>query len=135
MNLPIEFVVNGIPVSQQSRARVQRWRDEVHLAVERTTKVSIPITSDATVSITYFIHFGSRNVPDVDNVAKPILDAIKGAVFTDDAQVSDMICRRRYLDPKLEIKGGSPLLVRARAINRPFVHIYVTEANTRELIL
>ena len=93
------------------------------------------MTSDAIVGITYFIHFESRTVPDVDNVAKPILDAIKGVIFADDTQVSDMICRRRYLDPKLEIKGGSPLLIETIANNRPFVHVSVVEANTMELTL
>lgn len=34
--------------------------------------------------------------PDADNVAKAVLDAAQGIAFEDDAQVSDLIVRRRF---------------------------------------
>ena len=33
--------------------------------------------------------------PDVDNIAKPIIDALKGLVYATDASVTDVLCRRR----------------------------------------
>jgi len=42
-------------------------------------------------------------VGDVDNFAKAILDAINGIVFRDDAQVTDLIARKRY-----HAKGAAP---------------------------
>jgi Holliday junction resolvase RusA-like endonuclease len=32
---------------------------------------------------------------DLDNLAKPVLDALKGVVFQDDGQISDMRMRKR----------------------------------------
>ena len=33
--------------------------------------------------------------PDVDNIAKPIVDALKDVVYVDDARITDVLCRRR----------------------------------------
>ena len=43
-------------------------------------------------NVTYFFD----DTPfDVDNIPKPILDALKGLVFRDDSQVYDLLCRKR----------------------------------------
>lgn len=34
--------------------------------------------------------------PDVDNIAKLVLDGLNGVAYKDDAQVTDVICRKRY---------------------------------------
>ena len=34
--------------------------------------------------------------PDVDNIAKVVLDALNGLVYTDDKQVTDLRVRKRY---------------------------------------
>ena len=49
------------------------------------------------VTITYFAQGGPGEPHDVDNLAKPILDAMKGTVYVDDKQVSDLLCRMRCL--------------------------------------
>ena len=36
--------------------------------------------------------------PDVDNVAKAIMDALSGVAYKDDKQVCDLIVRKRYTD-------------------------------------
>ena len=46
------------------------------------------------MTITYF--HGSDPL-DVDNIPKPILDALKGLVYSDDSHVSDLLCRKRDL--------------------------------------
>ena len=47
-----------------------------------------------TVEIT---HFFEGAPADVDNMVKPILDAMKGFVYADDCQVTDLVSRRRPL--------------------------------------
>lgn len=42
-------------------------------------------------------------IGDVDNYAKAILDAMKGVAFEDDAQVTDLVARKRYT-----AKGAAP---------------------------
>jgi Holliday junction resolvase RusA-like endonuclease len=42
--------------------------------------------------------------PDVDNYAKAVCDALNGVVFLDDAQITDLIVRKRYSSsPRLSI--------------------------------
>lgn len=37
--------------------------------------------------------------PDLDKLARAALDALTGVVFLDDAQVVDLVVRKRYTDP------------------------------------
>jgi Holliday junction resolvase RusA-like endonuclease len=42
--------------------------------------------------------------PDLDNVAKAVLDAINGIVYVDDAQVINLVATKRYAtDPRVEV--------------------------------
>lgn len=42
--------------------------------------------------------------PDVDNTVKGIFDALNGVAWRDDAQVSDLVVRKRYADePRVEV--------------------------------
>ena len=92
MTIPLEFVVEGPPVSQQARNRELRriWRQRVRRAARRRWPMEDP-PSVGPVMFT-IIHFYDNRMLDVDNLPKPILDALKGLVFQDDAQVTDLIC-------------------------------------------
>src|SRR5919198_1177213 len=95
--LPFEFIVDGPPVSQQARraVKIDAWKVNVKSrALERWPKDAPPVDQDVSMEIT---HFFEGAPADVDNIAKPILDAIKGLVYVDDRQVSDLVCRRRPL--------------------------------------
>jgi Holliday junction resolvase RusA-like endonuclease len=35
---------------------------------------------------------------DIDNIPKPISDALQGLVYLDDEQVTDVLCRKRNLN-------------------------------------
>ena len=82
------------------------------------------------MTITYFF----ENVDiDVDNIPKPILDALVGLVYYDDSQVFDIICRKRDRNRDLQIPNASPLL--QESLDRPgqFLHISVSEAQSGEV--
>ena len=51
---------------------------------------SPPFVDDVMVTITYVY---SNSPMDVDNIPKPILDALKDLIYFDDSQVTDLICR------------------------------------------
>ena len=41
--------------------------------------------------------------PDLDNIAKAILDAMNGVVFNDDSQITDLILSKRYGPPSVKV--------------------------------
>ena len=86
--MPFEFVIDGPPVSQQAkrRSRVKEWTKQVHNVAETRWDTASPFVGEVMVTITYLYEGASL---DVDNMSKPILDALKGLVYSDDAQVSE----------------------------------------------
>ena len=133
MTFRLEFVSRGIPASQQSSTKVRAWKQAIRNQARAAIGEGLPELTNAMVSITFFVRPRSRNVPDVDNAAKPILDSLKGVAYADDVEVSDIICRKRFLDPRLSVAGASSGIIRAFFENRPFVHVLVTEASIWEL--
>ncbi len=79
-------------------------------------------------------HFFDRGAPDVDNIPKLILDALKGLVYSDDSQVTDMLCRKRNLNAILRVQSSSLVLNEALAQGRAFLHVVVDNAPIQEVI-
>ncbi len=60
-----------------------------------------PGLGDARINLVVFLHPPDKRVRDIDNIAKPLLDALPQArVFTDDGQVDRLLIVRR------EVKKG-----------------------------
>ena len=134
MALPFEFVIVGNPVSQQARrrSRVRQWTQEVRKEAQQRWDIGdSPYDGAVMVTITYFY---DRVELDVDNIPKPILDALSGLAYADDGQVTDILCRKRYMIHNLQIEKRSPTLTDALHRNEQFVHILVEEAQTLEVV-
>ena len=84
------------------------------------------------MTITYF--YDSAPL-DVDNIPKPILDSLKGLVYSDDSQVSDLICRKRDMNEELQIQNPSTSLLNYLRNVNPVLHVSVSRAMTREVVL
>ena len=80
------------------------------------------------------IYFYYQVSLDVDNVPKPIFDALKGLIYIDDEQVTDIICRKRSL--QIELRVENPAVVAALADGNEFLYILAeTAPDQRELML
>ena len=127
--LPFEFVVDGPPVSQQTRRRQERLpplRAAIRAAAGgRWPQETSPVEVSVSVEIT---HFYEGAPADVDNIIKPILDGIKGFVYADDALVTDVVSRRRPLAGPYTVAPMSSVLADGLAGNREFLHIRVAVA-------
>ena len=73
--------------------------------------------------------------PDVDNIAKPITDALKGVVYADDAHVTDVLCRRRSPAELLATPGVSSLLTKCAVGPSDSTYIVVDKAPISEVHL
>src|SRR5947207_480426 len=127
--LPFEFNVDGPPVSQQARRaeRLAAWRMSVRgRALEAWPKDTPAVEQEITIEIT---HFFEGAPADVDNIPKPILDALKGVVYVDDRQVTDLVCRRRRLGGPHKVDPVSAQLAEGLAEGREFLHIRIAAAS------
>ena len=75
----------------------------------------------------------AKHPTDVDNLPKPILDALKGLIYSDDSQVTDLICRKRRHGVVLNIPDSSPLLRFYYNSSVEFVHVNVENAPSAEV--
>ena len=126
LELLIEFVVPGSPVSQQTRRR-QRVRDWIGpiAATARAQLPSGPDDRDRPIRVEITCYY-ERTAFDVDNVPKPVLDGIKGVVLVDDIRVVDLLVRKRRLS-WAEGRADVPRRVaRALLTKAEFVHVVVS---------
>lgn len=83
------------------------------------------------LTITYFYDSVSM---DVDNIPKPISDALKGLVYLDDEQLTDVLCRKRNLNSNLRIENPSSVLAEGLSRGNEFLYIVVEDAPDQEVI-
>ena len=91
-----------------------------------------PVAGPIMLTITYF--YDSLSI-DVDNLPKPIIDALKSLVFLDDDQLTDVTCRKRNLNNRLRIVNPSSILAEGLSRGNEFLYIVVEEAPDQEVIV
>ena len=132
--LPFEFIINGPPVSQQARRRkrVHEWIEEVKsVAAQYWPVEEFPVTGPVMLTITYFYDSVSM---DVDNIPKPISDALEGLVYFNDNQITDVLCRKRNLNSDFRVENPSDLLAEGFSRGNQFLPILVEDAPDQEVI-
>ncbi len=80
------------------------------------------------------IHFYDERELDADNIPKPVIDALKELVFQDDAQVTDLVCRKRHIHNTFRVERTSDVLKENLDRRNEFVYIIVEEAPDQEVI-
>jgi crossover junction endodeoxyribonuclease RusA len=122
--LPWDFVVLGVPVSVQAkRPSIQRWKAAVSAAAQAAWSADEPPLDDPVqIHITYY----HESAPlDVDNMLKPIQDALCGIVYVDDKLLTDTHGHLRDLDGQYRVRGMTPAQARGFTSDGPFVHIRI----------
>ena len=75
------------------------------------------------------VYFYSQLSVDIDNIIKPIQDALKGIVYDDDDRVADVRAVRRDLAGGYQLLNPSSELLVALATGTDFVWITVEPAD------
>ena len=91
-----ELLLEGPAVSlraaKKHATRYQAWIRKVRTAAENAWPSAIsPVLGDVTVTITNIF---TEEPPDVDNIVKPILDALCKVAYVDDRQVIRVISQK-----------------------------------------
>ena len=98
----------GKPILAESAKGLDRWRRDVELLAHRATGYSRPSLDQPVLVIIEFIfrrpksardHDRKDTNPDVDKLARAVLDALTAAnVVHDDGRVSDLVATKRWGD-------------------------------------
>jgi Holliday junction resolvase RusA-like endonuclease len=135
-NLLCEFIINKRPVSQQTRNKksLQEWKDFVCSQAFKIYQV-IPFTGNVELRLTlvYLCFKGSER--DVDNIIKPIQDALIGVIYEDDSLVTDVDSHRRLLSEPIDVTHLPRLLRQGVANGVECVYVRVSLANELESYL
>ena len=82
--------------------------------------------------ITYFF---DGSAADVDNIIKPIQDALVGVVYPDDSLVGETSSRKSRLDGAFRIRGLPPDIAVRLAVGKDFLWIRVLAAPEHQDLL
>jgi hypothetical protein len=123
-DLPWDFVVLGVPKSVQAKASsVQRWKEQVRTAAMALWPAGEPpLDHKVQIHVTYY----HDSAPlDVDNMLKPIQDALTGLIYFDDGQLTDTHGHLRDLNGQYRVRGLTPAQARGFTSGDPFVHVRI----------
>jgi Holliday junction resolvase RusA-like endonuclease len=109
----MEFIVAGAPRSANANPRSRRrFRERVARAARERLQEGGGLTDqDVAILIIYF--YQAETTLDVDNKAKSLLDGLKGIIFRDDQQVSELRVRKSRFRIGLSLTGASLYLLDA----------------------
>lgn len=127
----IDVCGRGRPVSAQTRNRaaLRHWQNRVRVECLALWGHKAPILEDVGIRVT---HYCESNIGDVDNLTKPIQDALQGFVYADDRQVSDIVANRRNIGGAFVVRIIPMQVLAAFSDGREFVHIRVWRSPKRE---
>ncbi len=130
---PLEFIVPQRPVSQQARRRdrVREWMDFVALHARQATPESLPLAT-APVALRLFYFYDEVSI-DIDNVLKPILDALIGIVYEDESVVTDVEIHRRRRSAFIADRV-TPVLATGLELGREFVYVSLTDGPPQDVM-
>ena len=130
-DLPLEFNVFGTPVSIQSKnpTAKQDWQSAV-LAAARTAVDAANWAFDRhRLSITMF-YFPQEAMPgDLDNIVKPVLDALWPHIYLDDSLIDRLIVQRFDVSIPRTFAAPSETLLAAVTAQDPVLYIRLAEAS------
>ena len=130
----LDVCIHGQPISAQTSRRLTLgdWKQKVRSACEAAwPKDQALLDGPVRLRVTYYCE---SLAGDVDNLVKPIQDALQGVVYRNDRQISDVTGRRRMIDDLFRARYMSPVLAMAFSDGRPFVHVEVWPNPAQEVI-
>lgn len=123
--LPIEFTFEGPPLSLQSKSSARKSAYKTRVGVEAQSVLPpgfAPITDNLQIVITYYYE---GSTPDIDNIIKPIQDALIGVIYVDDNQIADTRSRKKEINGSYTVRKVSLPILQAFSKGSEFVHVKI----------
>lgn len=131
---PLEFIASGTPVSGQSASR--RSKDEWKQRIKDASSAILPeahLATEAPMAVTLYYFPVEPMQGDIDNIVKPILDAMSPHVYLDDKQVVRLVVQKFETVRGNEFTQPSEVLRRALETARPVMYVRLSDDPLEEL--
>ncbi len=124
IEFPLEFIVRGTPVSLQAKRRQSKtfWKDRVKQA-SYTALPEAHFSTEGRVSVTLFYFPSMVMEGDIDNIVKPVLDALRNHIYRDDKQVERVWVQKFEPGRIFQFTNPSEVLSKALIAERPLLYI------------
>jgi crossover junction endodeoxyribonuclease RusA len=127
---PLEFFVAATPISlQPSRQSKARWKARVAEAarqrVGETDELGFLDRRPLAVTVYYFS--AAPTMGDIDNIVKPIMDALIRVAYMDDQDVERVVIQKFDPDVDWDFADPSDQLAAALDIAAPVVYVRVDD--------
>ena len=80
------------------------------------------------------LYFYDEAALDIDNILKPIQDALVGILLEDDSVITDVEIRRRWRRTTFTLNAVSPVLAAGLALGRDFVYVALSDAPAQDVL-
>ena len=135
IRFPFEFIVQGIPVSSQASRAASKtaWKD----AIRAASAILLPegyFCTEGRMAVTIFYFPDDEMQGDIDNIVKPILDALSRHVYLDDRQVERCLVQKFEPERMFDFSSPSRILSEAASGAKPLLYIRLSDDPTEELI-
>ncbi|MES2445251.1 MAG: RusA family crossover junction endodeoxyribonuclease [Pseudomonadota bacterium] len=128
---PLEVVLPGIPVSSQSKTARNReaWKQRVASAarLRQLETYELGFLDDRALDVTIYYFPSDPMEGDIDNIVKPIVDAMIGVAYLDDKIVERVTVQKFEPEGGWEFLAPSDRLAFALDIEPPVVYIRVND--------
>jgi crossover junction endodeoxyribonuclease RusA len=122
----VEFVIIGVPISNQSPGpNLQNWRAAVVAAAQARWNSPLLAINLKAVIINFYL--GNRPSLDVDNMSKPILDAMEGVVYDNDRQIIQAEITHVPIGSAFVFVGASRIIVASVQAGSQFVYVRIDD--------
>ncbi len=130
MAMYLEFVVEGPPLSNQSRTsqakeNVKSWRAKV--AGEARNRWAAPPLLGTLRAVLVNFHAGDVPSVDVDNMSKPIFDCMEDIIYDNDRQIRQADIVHLSIDSDYSFVGVSRIIIDALQVGAQFVYVRIED--------
>ena len=124
IEFPLEFVVKGTAVSAQAKRRdtIERWKTKI-IEASRSALPDGHFATVARLAATLFYFPADEMEGDLNNIVKPILDAMNRHIYMDDRQIHRIVVQK--FEPEGVFDFLLPSSALRNALDRPKPVLYI----------
>ena len=128
IEFPLEFLVTGTPVSLQAKRResLDRWKARI-IDASRSILPDGHFATKNPVAATLFYFPEAEMAGDIDNIVKPLLDALGEYIYVDDRQVHRVLVQKFEPEHLFDFGAPSPTLQNALKTTKPVLYIRLSD--------